>query len=125
MKQTAIFEEVQIIIKKAREEIVSDSYYCVFYDKGMYFTRVIEISGQKTRTKFLKTRSFADNSYEWPGKDDIAINVDTAFIIAGALELKGNGSFTIAEFDKIKELYHNASVNKDKLFPMAEDEGND
>ena len=40
--------------------------------------------------KFLKTKSAADNLFEWPRKDDIT-SVNRQFIIAGPLTLQGAG----------------------------------
>ena len=70
--------------------------------------------------QFLKLLSAADNSYEWPRKDDVA-DVDRSFLLSGPLQLNGNNPFTFVEFQSMKVLYNNALKCKDKLFPVAED----
>ena len=61
-------------------------------------------------------RSTADNSYDWPRKDDVT-DLKKAFIFCGPLNLQGNGPFTISDIGTVKKMYTQLKKHKDILLP--------
>lgn len=97
----------------------------MFYDVRLYVGRIIDddLASSKVRMKFLKTKSAADNSFEWPRKDDIT-SVNRQFIIAGPLTLHGAGPFMVDNIKSLLQLYKQVKLYKDQLFATDSDSDN-
>ena len=125
-KQNKQLVELKEALQKAKEDIKKDQYYAVFYDVSLYIGRILDddLPHGKVRLKFLKTKSVADKSFEWPRKDDIT-SVNRNFIIAGPLSLQGAGPFTVDNMNTVSQLYKQVKLFKDKLFANKSDTDSD
>lgn len=78
-----------------------EKYYAVYYDTAWYIGRIISLSGNTCKIKFLE--KFLEK-YSWPKKEDIQ-DIERKFIFHGPVELKGVYPFEISRHEM-------ANINK-------------
>ena len=80
-----------------------EHYYPVFYDLKFYIGRVITITGDMVRMKFLKETY--PGTFNWsPGKQ-YEEDVDSKYIFYGAIQLQGHGPFSVPDLGMITKQY--------------------
>jgi len=83
--------------------IQTEKYYAIIYDSGWYIGRILEITENNCKIKFLKAEL---DKFKWPKVDDLQL-VPQKYIFYGPISLIGCNPFDIKRSDKcnIMKLY--------------------